>query len=210
MTIIAAKKYYGHWAMFADDGVTIGTVHTNTKSYRPKIRKLVGKNTTLYVGGCGTIKDIDYTVNCIEQMLATTKIKNKLDLKIELQKAISGAYNALKQIANDPSVALVILEPDTDTLFTSDSYSLTEILEDDVELAFGSADTAFYKAKSAVWFFNALKLSVLCDEYCDYPIKYIHNNVWWEITATEAFNGNFTIDTKLQWNTEETDKKKKE
>ena len=160
----------GKWTLLADDGVTIGQTLTSANyCYRPKIREMKGKNITLYVASCGTIKDIDYISNIFEKTLAKTKIKSTKDLTYFIQDIMSEAWKDLKTITDSPAAAFIILAPELNRVWTVDEYAATEI-PDGNNIVFGSADQNYYKIAKGLDFFTAFKTAVASDVYCDFPI----------------------------------------
>jgi len=183
MTLIWATKVKGKWTLVADSAVTIWQIMTNaSEGFRPKIREIVGKNVTLIAAGCGTIKDIDFTLNVIENRLAKKKFKSKNELKFFIQETLADSFRELKTLTDSPQAAFVFLEPKTDTLWMCDEYSVTEPKEC-AQIAFGSADQNFYKAKKSQDFFTAFCHCVECDEFCNFPIIAYRD---WEV---HSFNG---------------------
>lgn len=170
MTLIWATKVKNKWTLVADDAVTIGQVMSSARDwYRPKIREIAGKNVTLIAAGCGTIKDIDYVLNIVENRLANKKFKTTNELKFFLQEILADAHKELKELTSDPQAAFVFLEPKTDTLWIADEYSIIEP-KDWASIAFGSADQNFYKLRKRWDFFNAFCRAVEADEYCNFPL----------------------------------------
>jgi len=170
MTLIWATKVRDRWTLVVDDAVTIGQVMSSAKDwYRPKIREIVGKNVTLIAAGCGTIKDIDYVLNIVENRLANKKFKTTNELKFFLQEVLADAHKELKELTSDPQAAFVFLEPKTDTLWIADEYSITEP-KDWASIAFGSADQNFYKLRKRWDFFQAFCRAVESDEFCNFPL----------------------------------------
>ena len=170
MTLIWATKVQDKWILIADDAVTIGQVMSSARDwYRPKIREIVGKNVTLIAAGCGTIKDIDYVLNIVENKLANKKFKTTNELKFFLQDVLADTHKELKELTSDPQAAFVFLEPKTDTLWIADEYSIIEP-KDYASIAFGSADQTFYKLRWRWDFFQAFCRAVEADEYCNFPL----------------------------------------
>lgn len=190
MTLIWATQVHKKWTLLADSGVTIGQTMTDAnRSYRPKIREIVGKNVTIYVASCGTIKDIDFLLNIIEEKLAKTKIKDINSLKYFLQNTLAEGQKELKTLTNDPSAAFLFLVPDKNVLFIADEYAVTEAWQD-VSIAFGSADQNFYKVNKMEDFFTSFKWCVACDEFCGFPIISFRDwkvNTWTEWDNVETF-----------------------
>ena len=178
MTLIGATKVKDKWALVVDDAVTIGQVMSSAKEgYRPKLREIIGKNVTLMAAGCGTIKDIDFVLNIVENRLANKKFKTTNELKFFLQEVLTEAHKELKELTSDPQAAFVFLEPSTDTLWIADEYSITEP-KDYASIAFGSADQNFYKLRQRQDFFTAFCRAVEADEYCCFPLTSYRD---WEI-----------------------------
>lgn len=170
MTLIWATKVQDKWTLVVDDAVTIGQVMSSARDgYRPKLREIEGKNVTLIAAGCGTIKDIDYVLNVVENRLENQKFKTTNELKFFLQEILAEAHKELKELTNDPQAAFMFLEPKTDTLWIADEYSLIEPKEY-ASVAFGSADQNFYKLRHRRDFFNAFCRAVEADEYCNFPL----------------------------------------
>lgn len=190
MTLIWATQVQGRWTLLADDGVTIGQTLTSANyCYRPKIREMKGKNVTLYVASCGTIKDIDYISNIFEKTLAKTKIKSTKDLTYFIQDIMSEAWKDLKTITDSPAAAFIILAPELNKVWTVDEYAATEIPRGN-NIVFGSADQNYYKIAKGLDFFTAFKTAVASDVYCDFPIVSIRDWVvkhWYYYDKEENF-----------------------
>lgn len=170
MTLIWATKIKGKWTLLADSSVSIWDIHTDANySYRPKIREIMWKHITLITAWCGVIRDIDFALNILEESLENKKFKTKKELKFFLQNELALTYKTLKELSNDPSFELLILEPKTDTLFATDGYGITEP-KGYANIVLGTWDTNFYKSLKYNQFWGAFKHAVECNDHCDYPI----------------------------------------
>ena len=170
MTLIWATQINDKWTLVVDSAVTIWQVMTDTlDGYRPKLREIKGKNVTLITAGCGAIKDVDFVLNIVENKLANRKFKSTNDLKFFLQETVSNAHRELKTLTDDPQEAFIFLEPKTNTLWIVDEYSITEP-KFCANIAMGSGEQMFYKARKHNDFFSAFIHAVECDAYCDFPV----------------------------------------
>lgn len=186
MTLIWATQIKDKWTLVVDSAVTIWQVMANTiDCYRPKLREIKWKNFTLITAGCGTIKDVDFVLNIIECRLANEKFKSTNELKFFLQEILANAHKELKALTDNPQQCFIFLEPKTNTLWVADEYSLTEP-KFCANIAVGSADQAFYKAKKHLDFFTAFMHAVECDEYCDFPVISYRD---WELKTWYGYDG---------------------
>lgn len=170
MTLIWATKVKGKWTLLSDNAVTIWQTRTGAReSYRPKIREINAKNVQFFVASCGTIKDIDYTLNIVENKLENKKFKSTKEITLFFQDVVSECWRDLKSLTDSPAAAFIVLAPELDALWTIDEYAATKI-NDDAQIVFGSSDQNFYKANKMEDFFSAFKHTVETDVYCDFPI----------------------------------------
>ena len=175
MTIIAAKQIWRvwedkKWTLFTDDCVTMWQAQVSAaRKYRPKLRELVWKNCSLVVASCGGTREIDMVLNLLQAKLDITKVKDTIGLTYLIQTVLIEAFKTLWEIGKDPSVWLLILQPETNTLWHSDDYSVFQV-NDEVEIIAGSWEQAFYSLEKYNSFIWALRKAVEADEYCEFPI----------------------------------------
>ena len=175
MTIIAAKQFWKpeegkKWALFTDDCVTIWQAQVSAaRKYRPKLREISWKNYDLIIASCWWTREIDLLLNLLEAKLEITKVKNTFDLGVVIQTTLIEARRTLWDIAKDPSIWLLILEVNSNTLWHTDDYSMFRV-PDEWEIVAGSWEQAFLSASKYEDFLWALRLSVKTDEYCEFPI----------------------------------------
>lgn len=185
MTIIAAKQIKNKWTLFTDDCVTIWQAQVSAaKKYRPKLRAINWKNCDLIIASCWATKDVDLVLNLIEAKLEIAKVKTTMDLGIAIQTVLIEAFKTLWELCKDPSVWLLILETNTNTLRHADDYSIFQ-LQDDAEIVAGSWEQAFLSAGKYENFLWALRLAVMSDEYCDFPI-YAYRD--WQMFSFYSYN----------------------
>lgn len=175
MTIIAAKQFWKiwdwkKWTLFTDDCITVWQSQVSAaRKYRPKLREISWKNYDLIIASCGGTREIDLILNLLEAKLEITKVKNTMDLGIVIQTVLIEAWRTLWDIAKDPSVWLLILEVNSNTLWHTDDYSMFKV-QDEWEIVAGSWEQAFFSASKYESFLWALRLAVKTDEYCEFPI----------------------------------------
>ena len=175
MTIIAAKQFWApweekKWTLFTDDCVTMWQAQVSAAGkYRPKLREISWKNYDLVIASCGWTREIDLVLNLLEAKLEIEKAKNTIDLGIIIQTVLIEAFKTLWDLCKDPSVWLLILETNTNTLWHADDYSLFQV-QDWTEIVAGSGEQAFFSALKYESFLWALRLAVMSDEYCEFPI----------------------------------------
>lgn len=175
MTIIAAKQFWKtnedkKWTLFTDDCITVGQSQVSAaRKYRPKLREISWKNYDLIIASCWWTREIDLLLNLLEAKLEITKVKNTMDLGIVIQTVLIEAWRTLWDIAKDPSVWLLILEVNSNTLWHTDDYSMFKV-QDEWEIVAGSWEQAFFSASKYESFLWALRLAVKTDEYCEFPI----------------------------------------
>ena len=170
MTIIAAKQFDNQWTLFTDDCVTIWQAQVSAaKKYRPKLRELSWRNCNLIVASCGATKDIDLVLNLLQAKLEITKVKDTIGLTYLIQTVLVEAFKTLWELCKDPSVWLLILEPETNTLWHTDDYSVFQV-NDGAEIIAGSWEQAFFSLSKYHGFLWALKRAVESDEYCEFPL----------------------------------------
>lgn len=175
MTIIAAKQFWKiwdwkKWTLFTDDCITVWQSQVSAaRKYRPKLREISWKNYDLIIASCGGTREIDLILNLLEAKLEITKVKNTMDLGIVIQTVLIEAWRTLWDIAKDPSVWLLILEVNSNTLWHTDDYSMFKV-QDEWEIVAGSWEQAFFSASKYESFLWALCLAVKTDEYCEFPI----------------------------------------
>ena len=126
MTIIAAKQFWKSeedrkWTLFTDDCITVWQAQVSAaRKYRPKLREISWKNYDLIIASCWWTREIDLTLNLLEAKLEITKVKNTMDLGIVIQTTLIEAWRTLWDISKDPSVWLLILEVNSNTLWHTD------------------------------------------------------------------------------------------
>lgn len=170
MTIIAAKQFKDKWTLFTDDCVTVGQSQISAaRKYRPKLREIVWKNCSLIVASCWWTREIDVVLNLLQAKLDITKVKDTIGLNYLIQTTLIEAWNTMSEICKEPSVWLLILEPETNTLWHTDDYSVFQV-NDWVEIVAGSAEQAFFSLEKYNNFLWALRKAVESDEYCEFPI----------------------------------------
>lgn len=175
MTIIAAKQFWKiwdwkKWTLFTDDCITVWQAQVSAaRKYRPKLREISWKNYDLIIASCWWTREIDLILNLLEAKLEITKVKNTMDLGIVIQTVLIEAWRTLWDIAKDPSVWLLILEVNSNTLWHTDDYSMFKV-QDEWEIVAGSWEQAFFSASKYESFLWALRLAVKTDEYCEFPI----------------------------------------
>lgn len=175
MTIIAAKQFWKpeeekKWALFTDDCITIWQSQVSAaRKYRPKLREISWKNYDLIIASCWWTREIDLLLNLLEAKLEITKVKNTFDLGVVIQTTLIEARRTLWDIAKDPSVWLLILEVNSNTLWHTDDYSMFKV-PDEWEIVAGSWEQAFLSASNYESFLWSLRLAVKTDEYCEFPI----------------------------------------
>ena len=170
MTIIAARQFENKWALFTDDCVTMWQSQVSAaKRYRPKLREISWKNYNLVIASCWWTREIDVVLNLLQAKLEIDKVKDTIWLGYVIQTTLIEAWKVLWEIAKDPSVWLLILETNSNTLRHSDDYSLFQ-LQDEAEIVAGSWEQAFLSAVKYKSFWWALRLAVMTDEYCEFPI----------------------------------------
>lgn len=190
MTIIAAKQFWKSkedrkWTLFTDDCITIGQSQVSAaRKYRPKLRKISWKNCDLIVASCWGTREVDLLLNLLEVRLETAKIKNTLDLGTVIQTVLIEGRKTLSELVKDPSVWLLILEVDSNTLWHTDDYSMFKV-PDGWEIVAGSWEQAFLSANKYEDFLWSLRLAVKTDEYCEFPI-YAYRD--WEMHSFYAFH----------------------
>jgi hypothetical protein len=92
-----------------------------------------------------------------------------MDLGIVIQTVLVEAFKTLWELCKEPSVWLLILETNTNTLRHADDYSIFQP-QDEAEIVAGSGEQAFFSASKYENFLWALRLAVMSDEYCEFPI----------------------------------------
>lgn len=176
MTIIAARQFWRpwegekKWTLFTDDCVTIWQAQVSAaRKYRPKLRELVWKNCRLVIASCWWTREIDVVLNLLQAKLDITKVKDTIGLTYLIQTVLVEARKEINELSKDPSVWLLILEPETNTLRHSDDYSVFQV-NNEVEIVAGSWEQAFFSLSKYNWFLWALKKAVESDEYCEFPL----------------------------------------
>lgn len=175
MTIIAAKQIWRVWedkkrTLFTDDCVTIWQAQISAaRKYRPKLREVVWKNCRLIVASCWGTREVDTILNLLEAKLDITRVKDTIGLTYLIQTVLIEAWKTLWEVWKDPSVWLLILQPETNTLWHTDDYSVFQVNEP-VEIVAGSWEQAFHSLSKYEGFLWALRGAVRADEYCEYPI----------------------------------------
>lgn len=199
MTIIAAKQFWKiwdwkKWTLFTDDCITVWQSQVSAaRKYRPKLREISWKNYDLIIASCGGTREIDLILNLLEAKLEITKVKNTMDLGIVIQTVLIEAWRTLWDIAKDPSVWLLILEVNSNTLWHTDDYSMFKV-QDEWEIVAGSWEQAFFSASKYESFLWALRLAVKTDEYCEFPI-YAYRD--WEMFSFYPYQDNYEIEQTL-------------
>lgn len=202
MTIIAAKQFWKpwehrKWALFTDDCVTIWQSQVSAaKRYRPKLREISWKNYDLIIASCWWTREIDLTLNLLEAKLEITKVKNTMDLGVVIQTVLIEARKTLWDISKDPSVWLLILEVNSNTLWHTDDYSMFQV-PDEWEIVAGSWEQAFFSASKYEGFLWSLRLAVKTDEYCGFPIYAYRNG---EMFSFYSYSDNHEIEQTLLGN----------
>jgi len=170
MTIIAAKQIQNKWALFTDDCVTMWQSQVSAaRKYRPKLREIDWKNYDLVIASCWWTREIDLFLNLLEAKLEITKVKTTMDLGVAIQTTLIETRKTLLELTKDPSIWLLILEVNTNTLWHTDDYSMFRV-SDEWEIVAGSWEQAFLSSNKHRDFLESLKLAVLTDEYCEFPI----------------------------------------
>lgn len=202
MTIIAAKQFWKSeedrkWTLFTDDCITVWQAQVSAaRKYRPKLREISWKNYDLIIASCWWTREIDLLLNLLEAKLEITKVKNTMDLGIVIQTTLIEAWKTLWDIAKDPSIWLLILEVNSNTLWHTDDYSMFRV-PDEWEITAGSWEQAFFSASKYESFLWALRLAVKTDEYCEFPI-YAYRD--WEMYSFYAYQNNYEIEQTLLGN----------
>ena len=202
MTIIAAKQFWKSeedrkWTLFTDDCITVWQAQVSAaRKYRPKLREISWKNYDLIIASCWWTREIDLLLNLLEAKLEITKVKNTMDLGIVIQTTLIEARRTLWDIAKDPSVWLLILEVNSNTLWHTDDYSMFKV-SDDWEITAGSWEQAFFSASKYEGFLWALRLAVKTDEYCEFPIYAYRDG---EMFSFYAYQDNYEIEQTLLGN----------
>lgn len=198
MTIIAARQFREKWTLFTDDCVTIWQAQVSAaKQYRPKLRELVWKNCKLVVASCWWTREIDVVLNLLQAKLDIAKVKDTIELTYLIQSVLIEAFKTLWEIGKDPSVWLLILEPETNTLWHTDDYSVFQVNEP-VEIVAGSGEQAYFSLKKYEWFLWALRWAVKSDEYCEFPI-YAYRD--WEMFTFYSYQDVLEMNEILNGNT---------
>lgn len=175
MTIIAAKQFWKSeedkkWTLFTDDCITVWQSQVSAaRKYRPKLREISWKNYDLVIASCGGTREIDLILNLLEAKLEIEKVKNTLDLGIVIQTVLIEGRKTLSELSKDPSVWLLILEVNSNTLWHTDDYSMFRV-QDEWEIVAGSWEQAFFSANKYEGFLWSLRLAVETDEYCEFPL----------------------------------------
>ena len=171
MTLIGAKQINKKWTLFTDDCVTIWQSQVSAaRQYRPKLREMSGKNCNLVIASCWWTREVDLILNLLQAKLETNKIKDTIWLWYVIQTTLVEAFKMLNEIAKDPSVGLLILETNSNTLWHTDDYSMFQP-QDNAEIVAWSWEQWFMKALKIRWgFCDSFIDAVVTDEYCQYPI----------------------------------------
>lgn len=202
MTLIWAKQFNKKWALLTDDCVTIWQSQVSAaKQYRPKLREISWKNYDLIIASCWWTREVDLILNLLQAKLEINKVKDTIDLEYVIQTTLVEAWKTLKELANDPSVWLLILETKTNTLWHTDDYSMFQP-QDGAEIVAWSWEQAFIKAAGYRNFCDAFKMAVETDEYCEYPI-YAYRD--WKMYRFSCFDSEHYMNDVLFWNTAEND-----
>ena len=202
MTIIAAKQFWKpeeekKWVLFTDDCITVWQSQVSAaRKYRPKLREIIWKNYDLIIASCWWTREIDLILNLLEAKLEITKVKNTMDLGVVIQTTLIEARRTLWDVGKDPSVWLLILEVNSNTLWHTDDYSMFRV-PDEWEIVAGSWEQAFFSANKYEGFLWSLRLAVKTDEYCEFPI-YAYRD--WEMFSFYAYQDNYEIEQTLLGN----------
>ena len=202
MTLIWAKQFNKKWTLFTDDCVTMGQSQVSAaKQYRPKLREISWKNYDLVIASCWGTREVDLMLNLLQAKLEINKVKDTMDLEYVIQTTLVEGRKTLKELTNDPSIWLLILETktntNTNTLWHTDDYSMFAP-QDDAEIVAWSWEQAFLKAVSYRNFCDAFKMAVETDEYCEYPI-YVYRD--WKMYRFSRFDSEHYMNNVLFWNT---------
>lgn len=195
MTIIAAKQYWKpweekKWTLFTDDCITIGQSQVSAaKKYRPKLREINWKNYNLIIASCWGTREIDFILNLLEAKLEIEKTKDTIGLGYIIQTTLVEARKTLWEISKDPSVWLLILETNTNTLWHTDDFSMFRV-PDEWEIVAGSWEQAFLSASRYEGFLESLRSAVKTDEYCEFPI-YAYRD--WEIHSFYSYHDTYEM-----------------
>lgn len=195
MTIIAAKQYWKpweekKWTLFTDDCITIGQSQVSAaKKYRPKLREINWKNYNLIIASCWGTREIDFILNLLEAKLEIEKTKDTIGLGYIIQTTLVEGRKTLWEISKDPSVWLLILETNTNTLWHTDDFSMFRV-PDEWEIAAGSWEQAFLSASRYEGFLESLRSAVKTDEYCEFPI-YAYRD--WEIHSFYSYHDTYEM-----------------
>lgn len=175
MTIIAAKQFWRpwedkKWTLFTDDCVTMWQAQVSAaRKYRPKLREIVWKNCRLVIASCWWTREIDVVLNLLQAKLDIERVKDTIWLTYLIQTVLIEAFKTLWEIGKDISVWLLILQPETNTLWHVDDYSVFQV-NDEVEIVAGSAEQAYFSLEKYNGFLWALRKAVESDEYCEFPL----------------------------------------
>lgn len=198
MTIIAAKQFKEKRTLFTDDCITVGQAQISaSKKYRPKLREIIWKSCRLIIASCWWTREVDMIINLLEAKLDIKKVKDTIWLTYLIQTVLIEAFKTLWEVWKDPSVWLLILEPETNTLRHSDDYSVFQVNEP-VEIVAGSGEQAFFSLNKYESFLWALLWAVKTDEYCDFPI-YAYRD--WKMHTFWPFNTASEMSNILNGNT---------
>lgn len=195
MTIIAAKQYWKpweekKWTLFTDDCITMGQSQVSAaKKYRPKLREINWKNYNLVIASCWGTREIDFILNLLEAKLEIEKAKDTIGLGYIIQTTLVEARKTLWEISKDPSVWLLILETNTNTLRHTDDFSMFRV-PDEWEIVAGSWEQAFLSASRYEGFLESLRSAVKTDEYCEFPI-YAYRD--WEIHSFYSYHDTYEM-----------------
>lgn len=171
MTLIWAKQIQKKWTLFTDDCVTIWQSQVSAaRQYRPKLREISWKNYDLIIASCWWTREVDLILNLLQAKLETNKVKDTIWLWYLIQTTLIEAFKTLNEIAKEPSVWLLILEVNSNTLWHTDDYSMFQP-QDCAEIVAGSAEQWFIKAHQIRWgFCDSFIDAITTDEYCKFPI----------------------------------------
>ena len=196
MTLIWAKQFKIKWALFTDDCVTIGQSQVSAaRQYRPKLREISWKNYDLIIASCWWTREVDLILNLLQAKLEINKVKDTMDLEYVIQTTLVEAWKTLKDLTNEPSAWLLILETKTNTLWHTDDYSMFQP-QDDAEIVAWSWEQAFIKSAQWHHFCDAFKAAVETDEYCEYPI-YVYKD--WKMYRFNCFDTPHYMQNVLYW-----------
>ena len=203
MTIIAAKQFWKawegkKWTLFTDDCVTMWQAQVSAaKRYRPKLREVTWKDCNLVVASCWGTREIDVVLNLLQAKLEISKVKDTIGLGYVIQTVLIEARKVLQEVAKDPSVGLLILETNTNTLRHTDDYSVFQP-QDEAEIVAWSWEQSFFSLLKYDSFLWALREAVKADEYCEFPI-YAYRD--WEMHCFYARQDSYEMHEILIWNT---------